>query len=127
VKIITKKVYYCGYCRKHSLCSVATHEAHCTLNPNRICRLCERTEPLTELIEKYRKQIIIVENSAELSKGANIEDIKKDTGSCPNCTLALIRILKLNKFPLCSSYDYKKALEDYWNDRNAEELEREIF
>ena len=37
-----KKVYYCDFCGKHRLTSnsMLLHEKHCTLNPNRVCRVC---------------------------------------------------------------------------------------
>jgi len=47
--VITKirKVYYCEFCRKHGLRMISTHEKHCTLNPKRECRVCEKfdTQP----------------------------------------------------------------------------------
>jgi len=38
-----KKVYYCDFCKRHTLTinSMVKHEKHCTLNPNRICRVCD--------------------------------------------------------------------------------------
>lgn len=39
---VTKKVYYCSYCRKYKLTpqAIKVHELHCTLNPERACRVC---------------------------------------------------------------------------------------
>ena len=53
-----KKVwrYYCDFCKKANCHGGAMkeHEAHCTNNPNRICRMCEvletRHTPLEELV-----------------------------------------------------------------------------
>lgn len=44
MKIKLKKVYYCEFCKKHRLTpnSIKHHEAICTLNPNRNCRMCNR-------------------------------------------------------------------------------------
>ena len=38
---VRKLVYYCGFCRKYKLTSFAmkVHERHCTLNPDRKCRM----------------------------------------------------------------------------------------
>ena len=44
MKILIKKVYYCDYCKKKkglSASAMTLHERHCTLNPNRICGVCE--------------------------------------------------------------------------------------
>jgi len=46
---VRKLVYYCDYCRKYKLTphSMGVHETHCTLNPNRVCRMpqCVPDEP----------------------------------------------------------------------------------
>jgi len=46
MKVKLKDVYYCDYCGKHTLTklSMANHESHCTLNPNRICRVCNNKD-----------------------------------------------------------------------------------
>ncbi len=38
---VRKLVYYCEFCRKYKLTpqSMKLHEKHCTLNPDRICRM----------------------------------------------------------------------------------------
>ena len=42
MKTLLKKVYYCDFCKKKgmSASAMSVHEKHCTLNPNRQCRLC---------------------------------------------------------------------------------------
>jgi hypothetical protein len=43
MKTKIKKVYYCEFCKKKTMTinSMTLHEKHCTLNPNRECRLCK--------------------------------------------------------------------------------------
>ena len=38
----TKTVYYCDFCKKYRLTrnSMVMHESSCTLNPERVCRVC---------------------------------------------------------------------------------------
>jgi len=128
MKIVKKNVYYCEFCGKHSLRSLKIHEEHCTLNPNRKCRLCN-TETLKLIIDKYSNRYKIVEVDSEynvvkvewLNGEVKIEDIIKDCGNCPNCVLTILRLTKMNRYLCGLHYDYKKALEDFWHDRNAEE------
>ena len=120
MKVKTKKVYYCDYCKKYSLRSLVEHENHCTKNPNRDCRLECDTIDLPGLIEKYRKQLITKTDSlgfVEFLEVPDIKDIKNDTGNCPNCTLTILRCADL-----ISSYkgdfDYKKELKGWWAEAN---------
>ena len=38
---VRKLVFYCEFCRKYKLTSFAmgVHEKHCTMNPDRVCRM----------------------------------------------------------------------------------------
>ena len=57
MKIKTKKVYYCEYCKRHGLSSyyMKRHEKYCTLNPGRACRMCGSDQgDLADVIEKYK-------------------------------------------------------------------------
>lgn len=98
-----KKVYYCEYCRKHSLRSLSKHEQHCTSNPDRECRLCGRTESVMTLIDKYKKV-----------QKPDIKDIIDDVDGCPNCTLTIIKKIGASSF----EYDYQKELTSWWNEKN---------
>ena len=48
--------YYCDFCKKAggSAGAMAKHEKHCTNNPNRYCRLCDKfgesQQPMSELL-----------------------------------------------------------------------------
>lgn len=49
MKIKTRTVYYCDFCKKKSFrkSSMEKHEKHCTMNPKRECRLCKLDRMLT--------------------------------------------------------------------------------
>jgi hypothetical protein len=61
MKTKTKKVYYCDFCGKHKLTSnsIIIHEKHCTLNPNRICRVCKGKDENCPMCEFSKRRIII--------------------------------------------------------------------
>lgn len=131
MKIKTKKVYYCEYCNWHRLTrhSIEQHEKHCTLNPYRTCRMCDRNS-LTELLVKYQDRFRIIEKDTsfgptldtEWIRGeVTIRDIERDTDGCPACTLAVIRLCGFSKYPApMIEFDYQEARKAWWVERNTE-------
>ena len=130
-----KIVYYCDFCKKKSLRSLKVHEKHCTANPDRECRLCDN-KSIKPIIEKYRKYFYIRETRKRLFEGWEYSNImpvfkKKFTLKdlvneldyiCPNCILAIIRCLGLNRryFQEKFKFNYKKALDNWWKIINDE-------
>lgn len=109
MKIKNKKVYYCDFCKKHSLSapSISKHEKHCIKNLDRVCRLCEysNSTPLDKttklkIIEKIKSLMSCpqkpnCEISATEIKQPDIKEvihIASESGweSCPNCLLSII-------------------------------------
>ena len=141
--IIKKKnVYYCEYCKKKSLRSVKIHEKHCTANPDRACRLCDN-KPIKPIVKKYQKYFHIRETKSlhPISEWDEIKITpvfnKKFTLSglineldyeCPNCILALIRCLGLNRWYMEKKYEfnYQKALANWWSVANEEQREKDF-
>ena len=122
-----KKVYYCEYCKKHFL-KKTNHEKHCTLNPNRECRLCGRAESLELLIKKYKKQCELKEfddfhygRTVKVIKQPKLEDIWDNVEGCPNCALTILRCLSLTVPPFDMDFDYEKELQKWWDDKNLKE------
>ena len=117
-----KNVYYCEYCKKHSLMPLLIHEKHCTKNPDRECRLCGRKESLKDLIKKYKLQCKckIVENElwddADIINQPTIKDINEEVGYCPICILSIIR--QYIEYPFHIDFDYKKELKLWWEEEN---------
>jgi hypothetical protein len=143
-----KKVnrYYCEFCKK-SGCSgghIAKHEKHCTMNPNRICRMCKvfEVEPADML-----DMLGVLPNPADY----DLEDVSSGTGEvwgshmdarelfdmdidatmpklreiandCPVCILAALR-QKGIPVPLVESFDYKKELTEAWSCINENHYE----
>jgi len=123
MKVKVKQVYYCDFCKKHSLLPLQKHEEGCTLNPDRYCRLCGRDD-LKPLIAKYANTYVLKEEEGGFGPETKVEwtngevkmgDILSDTEHCPNCTLAILRINKLCETHL--GWNYKEALESWWEDQ----------
>lgn len=108
MKTKTKPVYYCDFCKKHSLRrdSMVLHEKHCTMNPKRECRLCGNKD-LSPLIAKYKDR-----NRGQV----RIKDIVDDVDGCPNCALTIIRVCELTFL----EFDYKEELKQWWERKNAD-------
>ena len=135
MKVKKKNVYYCDFCKKKSLRSLKIHERHCTANPDRECRLCERLS-IRGIIDKYKKYFYTRETRKRLFEGWESSNIipvfkKKFTLTniigeldcvCPNCILAIIRCLGLNRYYFKEKFkfDYKEALENWWKTVNEE-------
>ncbi len=137
-----KNVYYCEYCKKKSLRSLKTHEKHCTANPDRECRLCDN-KPIKPIIEKYQKCFYIervervafkrtIDESLRVIflKEFTLKDLVNELDYvCPNCILAIIRCLGLNRWYMDKKYkfDYKKALANWWSKANEEQCKQDYY
>lgn len=131
-----KKVYYCEYCGRHRLTSysIKEHEKRCTLNPHRTCGMCGRSD-LTPILEKYEDRFVIEENPAKyggtrliwIHGEVTIEEIEKDTEHCPACTLAVLRICGLAKWPSPIDFDYHKSRVKWWKEANAAQAENGYY
>ena len=132
MRTILKKVYYCDFCKKYSLRSLATHEKHCTGNVNRKCRLCEdiNINDIPTIVKGYNDRITNSSyNPDNLIFGTKIEwkgepitleGLVSDVGDCPNCALTVMRcadLYRLHSF----EYDYQKHLTQWWADVNEEQ------
>ena len=119
-KMKSKKVwrYYCEFCGKGGCGKYAMeqHEIHCTMNPNRKCRMCAiaelRTVPMDELIkllpEPHKEDNYGTIHFKDLSK------IRKVTNNCPACILATIRQSGYNAYMY--NYNYSEECKKFWKD-----------
>ena len=124
-----KNVYYCEYCKKKSLRSVKIHEKHCTANPDRECRLCDN-KPIKPIVVKYQKYFNVNSENCTVvfHKEFTLRDLVNELDYiCPNCILALIRCLGLNRYYMEKKYkfNYKKALANWWAVENKKAWEED--
>lgn len=127
--------YYCEFCKKANCSkpSMAKHESRCTMNPNRVCRMCTLFEnlqhPITEIIallpdpKKYR---VVEENGAEYfgnglaeAVGTALPEVRKLVENCPACIMAGLRQAGIPG-NITHEFDFKKESESWMNDFWAE-------
>jgi hypothetical protein len=110
MKELTKKVYYCDHCKKHGLVKhhIKRHESGCLRNPQRECKLCGAT-----------KNFVLEYNADQLTqlpdKFASHETVQKisDECGCPACVLSALVVLRI-----ANDWDYKKAMQDYYQEKS---------
>ena len=109
--------YYCDHCGKGngSPSYMRRHESGCTLNPNRVCKMCiEEQAPMADLIA------VLDEHGFDaMCEAAN---------HCPACILSVLRPLnavdaELGPITLGpqdgrQDWSYAKARESWWADVN---------
>lgn len=136
-----KKVsqYKCDFCGKkmYSKSAINKHEKHCTMNPNRECRMCVELNGGTSTDLSELKALVTVDilkgNLIEKQFPVNDYDPEYETfkeivdvaakifdqsGQCPMCTLAALR---QSGIPVHESiFDYKKHREEAISSINEE-------
>lgn len=140
MKRVQKWVYYCDFCRKRSMSasSITRHEASCTLNPNRVCRVCKMTPfvddghkqtpmvfllevlPTIELVnDQYGADIYPAEDQRAVV--AAIPKLREVAGNCPACMLAALRQKKI-PVPMATGFDFTEEMKTVWGRVNEVNL-----
>lgn len=133
MKVIEKKVYYCGFCKKHGLSRVhmEEHEKHCTLNIERQCRMpwCDmvgmdkKIDDLVKYIDEHFEKASWGEHwGVEIPKEYVAELLEKS--SCPIDTLAVLRIAASKRrdkqHGVYWEFDFKKEAKEQLEEYAAE-------
>ncbi len=113
--------YYCDYCKK-SGCSGAAikkHELHCTMNPERKCRMCE-------LIDINQEPIITLFGALDSEGLAGLRFAADD---CPVCIFAALRQReKFNRKRVWEyGFDLKKEVQIVFDNLQEQIDERDSF
>jgi hypothetical protein len=123
VKIKTVNQYICEFCgkKKYSASAMRKHEKHCTMNPDRHCRMCVAISGGQHNLDDLKKLIPnpidpTYKNIAEINAG--IKKVLEETEGCPMCVMAVLRQKKI-LIPL-TDFDYKKELKSAWSIINEE-------
>jgi len=118
--------YYCGFCGKSGggRYAMELHEKHCTMNPNRVCRMCEKMEEEQVSINKLiaaLPEVIVVDDFGDITTSVegDLKTVRAISNNCPACILAAIR--QSGHFSLEFGFDYKKECKKFWNDLNNQE------
>lgn len=135
MRTVKKNVYYCDFCKKHSLRPLDGHEERCTANPNRKCNMHDEQYDLPKLIKKFSAQIKTETitggdcSGIKIIKCPKLEDIQDSVESCPMCTLTILRCAGLCHFEFMEKlkFDFKKAVRDWWEAENDAQLQQELM
>ena len=127
----SKKVwrYYCEFCKKGGCGKYAMkqHEIHCTMNPNRKCRMCDIAEieqvPIDELMKLLPEPHTKDDYGTITFKKTDLNELKEVTSNCPNCILATIRQSGYAAYMF--GYGYTEECKKFWNDINEKNAERD--
>lgn len=136
--------YNCDFCNKRGFSAphMAKHEKHCTLNPDRECRMCRlladgldgdfERNTLAELIAilpdstRYHEVKDIDVNREHEKFSADVMEaipaLRKASGNCPACMMAALRLAKI-PVPMAENFDFKKEIDSIMEDVRAEQRE----
>ncbi|MFA5715181.1 MAG: hypothetical protein WC998_05550 [Candidatus Paceibacterota bacterium] len=145
MKTVKKNVYYCDFCKKRGLSasSMSKHEKHCTANPNRICRLCENSLNIGEIVTELKKRFVIkqvtlsgsqyfegemdIEVVEWIGEPITFGEVENIAENCPNCMLAIIRQTGLSQHPFDNeiginqfNFKYKEYSSSYFADKQRD-------
>lgn len=143
--MITKKVnrYYCEFCKKSkgTKYSMEVHERHCTMNPNRICRMCQKMQgsqvSMKELIAEIPVRDIEYpvfvdglydEATKEYEEGIKqaIKTLREITSNCPVCIMAALRQAKVDPI-FWEGFNFKEEMASAWIDYHANDHEENFY
>jgi len=132
----TKRVlrYWCDFCNKTGGSSfhMISHEKHCTLNPNRECKVCLMINgssvpvPISELLE-------ILPDSNEYNEKGDGEShrrlyeqvliampvLREKVDNCPACIMAALRQKKI-PVPMVEGFSFKDEMKSIFSVYNEE-------
>lgn len=125
------KRYYCDYCKKAG-CSkyhMTEHEKHCTMNPNRDCRMCallaNSAAPLDEIralvprIREVSDDQGLYDHTHYGRKVAEAVDVMRQAADgCPVCVFAALR--QEHVFVSSEAFDFKAECDAVFREVNAD-------
>lgn len=132
MKTVKKNVYYCEHCKKHGLSasSMSRHEASCTANPNRRCRMCQITgeaQQPTEVLKACVAQLaldwgdwdvdMVYLDKRHKDSVTAMESLRSASNNCPACIAAALRQSGIPWSVV--GFDLQKECASFWDDVNA--------
>jgi hypothetical protein len=145
IKLVNR--YCCDFCKKKKYTKAAmnNHESHCTINPNRRCRVCEKIEGSDSPNLTGPQMIAILPNvkdfektnenwggtcidEGELCKAIElkIDELRSAVNNCPVCLLAAFRQAKIPLYSLGKIFNYTDEMKSFWDDYNSVRSTRPI-
>lgn len=118
------KRHCCDFCKRsgQSAFHIRRHEAACTANPNRVCRMCEagievsprRLSPLVALLVPDTEWHGGPDTQHAITK-TSLDELLREVDHCPACALWVLRAAKA----FHPDWDYKSAKKDHRVEVNA--------
>lgn len=141
----TKKVnrYWCDFCNRAGLSAghMRSHEKHCTMNPNRECRVCKMVAddrdadfvmpPLSALVAILPDPLPFkrvyegitghgyFDESLVGDVGTVLSTLRAAAGGCPACILAAIRQRGI-PVPMVEKFSFTDEMKEIWNGINKD-------
>lgn len=157
MKRVQRWRYYCDFCKKagNSGGHMKSHEASCTLNPGRVCKLCQKRQKhgggtqadmaaMLALLPDPKPFESVVHHEA-VDEWADAYDencfdhagfnaamepalkaLRELANECPVCILAALR-QKGIPVPVVEGFDFKAELAEFWDGFNDAEEQRERY
>jgi hypothetical protein len=133
-KKITRVRAWCDYCKKGiwSVKKMEVHEAHCTMNPNRVCRVCKTLllQESTSLQELLAICKVAVPEPKTIGITGTVPEslhinLRRAAQKCPACEMAALRQSGI-PCPAVPGFDFTAEMKAIWQDVNeSKEYERE--
>jgi hypothetical protein len=113
---------------------MSKHEKHCTMNPNRKCRVCTLINggdgnEVLDLVKmlpdasEFNNATIISEQlmtDMKVRVDAGMEKIREVTDNCPACIMAALRQAKI-AVPMVDSFDFKEEMKRVFKEYNEDQ------
>jgi hypothetical protein len=117
------KQYICDFCGKKGLAAghMKAHEKHCTMNPDRACRMCECAINVREAVAKAQAREDLPKWDGQ-SEPPDVSPefekfIEDEADTCPACALAIVRQSGAKGY----YYPYKQTAEAYLREKREKE------
>lgn len=130
----SKKVtrYWCDHCNKAGLQvhAMAKHEAHCTMNPLRKCRVCELLGEVTPVVGDL---VALLPRPGDYPSTGNFDEenafydavdsalpaLREAAHNCPACVMAALRQASI-PVPMVDSFCFKGEMQSIFANINAD-------
>lgn len=121
MNVKVKKVYYCDFCKKHSLRSLEKHERGCTANPDRECGWHPDSDKLSGTAGEMRPIVEWASSLTEVSVDV-LDELRERTDGCPACMLNVVRLSRHDVYEWHKvGWDYVDAVERFNRERQENE------
>lgn len=134
MRVRTVKRYYCDFCKKAGLQKRAMikHEAHCTMNPDRGCRMCIFVHGNTPAPMKDLLGILPAYPAFTFEHGPIYQEfvesvklalpiLRYKTDNCPACIMSALRQKRI-PVPMLDDFNFTAECKEIFANANHERM-----